>query len=57
MKYEKVYLHAYQSVPEARFGIGKYLAFYNSRRPHSSLDRMTPDQIDFNTLQPIQPAA
>lgn len=57
IKYEEVYLHAYQSVPEARSGIGKYLAFYNSRRPHSSLDRMTPDQVYFNALQPIQLAA
>jgi len=44
IKYEEVYLHAYKSVPEARAGIGRYLAFYNSRRPHSSLDRQTPDQ-------------
>ncbi|NEI25163.1 IS3 family transposase, partial [Rhizobium leguminosarum] len=40
--YEEVYLHAYKSVPEARVGIGRYLTFYNTRRPHSSLDRQTP---------------
>lgn len=51
VKYEEVYLHAYKSVPEARAGIGRYLAFYNSRRPHSSLDRMTPDQVYFR--QPL----
>ncbi len=39
MKYEEVYLRAYKAVPEARIGIGRYLNFYNSRRPHSSLDR------------------
>ncbi|MCP2136111.1 transposase InsO family protein [Rhizobium sp. SLBN-94] len=39
IKYEEVYLHAYKTVSEARVGIGRYLTFYNSRRPHSSLDR------------------
>ncbi|WP_457814343.1 IS3 family transposase (plasmid) [Sinorhizobium meliloti] len=44
IKYEEVYLHAYKTVSEARVGIGRYLTFYNTRRPHSSLDRQTPDQ-------------
>jgi putative transposase len=57
IKYEEVYLHAYTDVPEARAAIGKYLTFYNSKRPHSSLDRRTPDQAYFNTLQPIPAAA
>ena len=57
VKYEEVYLHAYKSVPEARTGIGHYLAFYNSRRPHSSLDRMTPDQVYFNQSRPENLAA
>jgi hypothetical protein len=34
VKYEEVYLHAYDSVAEARAGIGRYLAFYNEQRPH-----------------------
>jgi putative transposase len=51
IKYEEVYLHAYQSVGEARASIGRYLDFYNTRRPHSSLDRQTPDQAYFNPLQ------
>jgi putative transposase len=38
VKYEEVYLHAYDSVSEARASIGRYLDFYNGRRPHSSLD-------------------
>lgn len=48
VKYEEVYLHAYTSVPEARASLGRYLTFYNSGRPHSSLDRWTPDQAYFN---------
>ena len=45
VKYEEVYLKAYDSVSEARTGIGQYFEFYNARRPHSSLSRMTPDQF------------
>jgi putative transposase len=48
IKYEEVYLRAYANVPEARAGIARYLAFYNTRRPHSSLDGRTPDQAYFN---------
>jgi putative transposase len=50
VKYEEVYLKAYDSVAGARTSIGRYLTFYNSRRPHSSLDRRTPDQAYFNPL-------
>ena len=57
IKYEEVYLHAYRNVPEARAAIGKYVTFYNSKRPHSSLDGQTPDQVYFNPLQPIPVAA
>jgi putative transposase len=57
IKYEEVYLHAYASVPEARAALARYLTFYNSRRPHSSLDRQTPDQAYFNAPQPIPVAA
>jgi Integrase core domain/ATPase family associated with various cellular activities (AAA) len=57
VKYEEVYLKAYASVPEARASIGKYLDFYNGRRPHQSLGRQTPDQAYFNALQPIPVAA
>jgi putative transposase len=48
VKYEEVYLRAYDSVAEARASIGRYLAWYNGTRPHSSLDRRTPDQAYFN---------
>ncbi|KAF7277660.1 hypothetical protein GWI33_000986 [Rhynchophorus ferrugineus] len=57
VKYEEVYLHAYKTVAEARAGIGRYLIFYNSRRPHSSLDWRTPDQAYFNALPAISEAA
>jgi putative transposase len=50
VKYEEVYLRAYDSVSDARTSIGRYLDFYNGRRPHSSLDRRTPDQAYFNRL-------
>jgi putative transposase len=56
VKYEEVYLRAYDSVSEARASIGHYLNFYNGRRPHSSLDGATPDQAYFNPL-PLRTAA
>jgi putative transposase len=42
LKYEEVYLHAYDDVTEARAGIGRYLDFYNDERPHQSLGYQTP---------------
>ena len=51
IKYEEVYLHAYDSVSEARSRIGQYIQFFNSRRPHSSLQAQTPDQVYFNRSQ------
>jgi len=47
VKYEEVYLRAYDTVSEARASIGRYLTFYNGRRPHSSLDGRTPDEAYF----------
>jgi putative transposase len=57
IKYEEVYLRAYASVSEARNSIGRYLTFYNGRRPHSSLGGQTPDQAYRTPLQPIPAAA
>jgi hypothetical protein len=45
IKYEEVYLHAYDSVAAAKAGIGRYFAFYNAERPHTALDRNTPDKV------------
>jgi putative transposase len=56
VKYEEVYLHAYDSVSQAWQGLQRYFKFYNERRPHSSLDGKTPDSVYFNSL-PIQKAA
>ena len=56
MKYEHVYLHAYESVSEARAKLGSYLDFFNSQRPHSSLDRQTPDLVYFKTQPQVQAA-
>ena len=50
IKYEEVYLRAYDSVAEARASIGRYLDFYNRKRPHSSLDARTPDLAYFDHL-------
>jgi putative transposase len=50
IKYEEIYLKAHDSVSEARASIARYLAFYNGRRPHTSLDRRTPDQAYFSPL-------
>src|SRR5271165_1660332 len=50
IKYEEVYLRAYDSVSDARNSLGRYLDFYNGRRPHSSLDGATPDQAYFTKL-------
>ena len=50
IKYEEVYLRAYDTVGEARASIGRYLTFYNGQRPHSSLDRKTPDEAYFDRL-------
>jgi putative transposase len=48
IKYEHVYLHAYETVSEARAKIAAYRDFYNRRRPHSSIDRRTPDDAYFD---------
>jgi len=56
VKYEEVYLRAYDTVGEARASIGRYFDFYNRKRPHSSLDRRTPDQAYFEHLPQVAAA-
>ena len=56
VKYEHVYLHAYDSVSAARSQISDYFQFYNQRRPHSALDGSTPDQVYFNALTSLEAA-
>jgi putative transposase len=51
VKYEEVYLHAYDTVSAARESIARYIAFYNGRRGHSSLQERTPDAAYFDKLQ------
>jgi putative transposase len=57
IKYEEVYLHAYDSVSEARRGLERYLTFYNHRRPHSTLDGSTPDEVYFGCREEMPDAA
>lgn len=59
VKYEEVYLRAYDSVSDARQSIGRYLDLYNRRRPHSSLDGRTPDQAyyEHQSMLPVRLAA
>jgi len=51
VKYEEVYLHAYTSVGDARDHLERYMAFYNGRRPHSSLNDRMPDAVYFDTTR------
>ena len=58
VKYEEVYLKAYESVREARKGIGEYFQFYNTQRPHQALNYRTPlDVFDSIIEEPISSSA
>jgi len=57
VKYDEVYLHAYESVRAAHVGLTRYFQLYNQRRPHSSLDGRTPDDVYFGSLQKLHCAA
>jgi putative transposase len=56
VKYEHVYLHAYENVAEAKQQLATYFTFYNNRRPHSSLGGRTPDMTYFGEQQIPQAA-
>lgn len=53
VKYEEVYLRAYESIGQARASLGKYFAFYNAKRRHQSLDRRTPDSVYYQDASRI----
>lgn len=53
VKYEEVYLKAYESLSEARRGLGDYFEFYNKKRRHQGLDYRTPDEVYWDTLPGI----
>ena len=57
VKYEGVYLKAYETVTDARRSIGINLTFYNRERPHSNLDGIPPDQFYCNNLLSLPKAA
>jgi putative transposase len=56
VKYEEIYLYAYNAVSDARAGIEKYFSFYNQRRPHSEHGGDTPDSMYFGNLELSQAA-
>ena len=56
VKYEEVYLHAYETVSAAQQGLARYLTFYNQARPHRALDGHTPDGVYFDN-RPALPTA
>ncbi|MGD9950810.1 MAG: integrase core domain-containing protein, partial [Desulfobulbus sp.] len=57
VKYEEVYLHAYDSVHEARRSITRYLDWYNRFRPHSKIKKKTPDEAYAVMLPTVKLAA
>jgi len=50
IKYDEVYLKAYESVSHAKASLGQFITFYNSRRPHQAFAGKTPDMIYFAGL-------
>ncbi len=56
LKYEKVYLRAYETVSAVNQGVARYLKFYNQQRPHRALDGHTPDRVYWGN-RPTQLAA
>ena len=57
LKYEEVYLHAYDTVEAAHQGLERYLTFYNETRPHQSLDGQTSDQVYYENRTTRRTAA
>ena len=57
VKYEEVYLKAYESIQEARKALGAYFDLHNMRRRHQGLDNRTPDEVYWSMLHKEQQAA
>ena len=57
LKYECVYLHAFETGSQAKAGIGKWLAYYNAERPHSTHGILTPDEAYVSKTEPMRLAA
>ena len=57
LKYECVYLNAFETGSLARTGIGKWLTYYNSERPHSTHGILTPDEAYERKTEPVRLAA
>ncbi len=57
VKYEEVYLKAYESIPEARRELASYFDFYNKRRRHQGLNNCTPNDVYWSTLRKEEQAA
>jgi putative transposase len=56
LKYECVYLHAFETGSELRAGLSRWIGYYNARRPHSALAGRTPDEA-YRTSEPERLAA
>ncbi len=56
VKYEDIYLHAYETLRELNAALSCYFGFYNTRRPHQNLEYRTPDEVYFGA-QPMKTAA
>ena len=52
LKYECIYLHAFETGSELRQGLSDWITFYNSHRPHTRLDDRTPDEAYYNLPLP-----
>ena len=57
LKYECVYLHAFEKGSEAKAGIGKWLAYYNAERPRSTHGILPPDEAHATKIEPMRMAA
>jgi putative transposase len=57
LKYECIYLNAFETGSETRAGIGKWMTYYNAERPHSTHEILTPDEAYDRKMEPMRSAA